>query len=89
MALLSQAELREIIESAVMNWPRIQDLFDYPDGAEFSKATSAIPGGARRYLSHPIRLNFEPEGLSPSAAEQLKNAAIEVRKAKDRLSKEL
>ncbi|MEX0328911.1 MAG: hypothetical protein AB3N07_09330 [Ruegeria sp.] len=87
VALLKQAELREIIQAVVLNWSKVCDLFDYSSAAEFSMATTSLPAGARRYLSHPIRLNFEPDGLGPTAIENLEKAAKEVRKSRRRLAK--
>ncbi|XHC10700.1 hypothetical protein ABWH98_24760 [Labrenzia sp. ac12] len=83
--LLAEAELRHLIDMACQNWRAISDLFDYANMAEFSHACSAIPAGVRRYVSHPIRLNYEPDAISPEAAQHLKKAAEAVRNATDRL----
>lgn len=85
IVLLRDAELRGIIDKVKENWTKVSDLFDYNDVAEFSRATSAIPAGARRYLSHPIRLNFEPQALGDAAVSQLSTAAATVRRARARL----
>lgn len=85
VALLREAELREIIDKVRVNWKRVSDLFDYNEVGEFSRATSAIPAGPRRYLGHPIRLNFEPEALGDAAVSQLSTAAAAVRRARARL----
>jgi hypothetical protein len=83
--LLKDAELRDLIEEVRNKWSRFSDLFTYSNAGEFSQAMSSIPAGARRYLSHPIRLEFEPEALHEGAVLRLRNAAKEVRKAVEKL----
>ena len=84
-ALIRQSNLREIIDKVVERWSLVSDLFDYSGSGEFSRATSAIPAGARRYLSHPIQLNYDPDGLDGPRANQLAQAAEAVRRARARL----
>jgi hypothetical protein len=76
-----------LIGTTLDNWKKVQDLFGAMDRATFSKSTSAIPNGVRLFLCHPIKLNFNPDGISELSAQQLRQASQAVRSAREKLSK--
>jgi hypothetical protein len=83
--LLKEASLTELIQITLNNWPKVFDLFEPMGRADFSKSTSSIPNGIRLFLCHPIKLNFNPNGISKLAAQQLHAASQIVRAARSRL----
>jgi hypothetical protein len=84
-SLLKEASLTVLIQATLDSWDKVRDLFEPMDRAGFSKTTSAIPNGVRLYLCHPIKLNFNPGGISEASAQQLRLALQVVRTARGRL----